>query len=437
MTRRMPAGRRRRPPVAPPLAPPGTTGSGRRRAAARLPAVDGLRAIAVCAVMCFHFGLGMSGGFLGVDLFFVISGYVITRLLLIEWHRTGTISWGRFWVRRARRLLPAVLVVLVAVQLWLRAGAPPELRTTTNAQTLAALGYVSNWYAIVANVGYWGAPIDATPLTHLWSLAVEEQFYLGWPLLLIAVLAVSGSRRALGAVAGLGAVASYVMVTAFFHAGGPDRAYMGTDTRAGALLLGALCALGLTRRAPGQDGSWDRGLPPRLRTAAGVGLVLAATSLAVLWTTVGVHAPAVYEGGLAVAGVSGALVVAHVVAAPRSMAARLVGARPVVAIGRISYSLYLWHWPVHIYAIHRWPGLGDGRSHPPASLVAAEFAITFALAAVSFFLVEGPGRSARRAGAVAAPLIAGAVLVFGSALWFQPAPPVEEQNGVLIHGPAR
>jgi peptidoglycan/LPS O-acetylase OafA/YrhL len=126
-SRRVSASVRRRPPAV----PPGAT--------ARIRAVDGLRAFAVFGVIAFHIGLGLPGGFLGVDFFFVISGYVITRLLLIEWRQAWTIAWTRFWARRAKRLLPAVVVVLIAVQLWLRLGAPPELRSTTNAQTVAAL----------------------------------------------------------------------------------------------------------------------------------------------------------------------------------------------------------------------------------------------------------------------------------------------------------
>jgi peptidoglycan/LPS O-acetylase OafA/YrhL len=397
----------------------------------RIRAVDGLRALAVSGVIAFHFGLGVPGGFLGVDLFFVISGYVITRLLLIEWQRTGTIGWARFWAGRARRLLPAVLVVLVAVQMWLRLGAPSGLRTTTNAQTLAALTYVSNWYAIVADVGYWGAQIDATPLTHLWSLAVEEQFYLAWPLLLIAVLALTRSRTVVATAAGAGAVASYLTGFALFHTAGADRAYLGTDTRAGALLLGVLCALVLTRSAPGPDGSWDRLLPPHRFAAARAVFVLAVAALVLLWATAGIHTPWLYAGGFAVAGGSAAVVIAHLVAAPTSAAARLLGSRPMVGIGRLSYSLYLWHWPVHIYAIHRWSWLGR------PVLVAAEVAATLALAALSFTLVEQRARRVLRPVKLAPPLLACALVILGSALWFQPTPPSEEQNGIIVHGPVR
>ncbi|HZE30754.1 MAG TPA: acyltransferase, partial [Actinoallomurus sp.] len=307
----------------------------------RIGAVDGLRAVAVAGVIAYHFGLGVPGGFLGVDLFFVISGYVITRLLLTEWHRTGSIACARFWGRRARRLLPAVLALLVVVQVWLHLGGLPELRSTTDAQTVMALAYVSNWYAIFAGVSYWGALTSSTPLTHLWSLAVEEQFYLVWPLVLIVVLTTVRSRRALAAVAGAGAVASYGLSALLFRDAGADRAYLGTDTRSGALLLGILCALALTRTAPGPDGSWDRRLPARRRAVARVALAVALAALAVLWATARIQAPWLYEGGLATAGVAAAVVIGSLVAVPGCLPARLLRMRPVVWIGRLSYSLYL------------------------------------------------------------------------------------------------
>jgi peptidoglycan/LPS O-acetylase OafA/YrhL len=398
-----------------------------RRTAAdgRIGAVDGLRAIAVAGVIAFHFGIGVPGGFLGVDLFFVISGYVITRLLLIEWQRTGSIGWTRFWGRRARRLLPAVMVVLVAVQVWLWLGAVPDLRATTDAQTVAALTYVSNWYAIFAGVSYWGALTDSTPLTHLWSLAVEEQFYLVWPLLLITVLTLTRSRRVLAAVAGVGAVASYAMAAVLFQTGGVNRAYLGTDARSGALLMGVLCALLLTRSAPGPDGSWDRFVArtPAVRSA----LVVAVLALAVLWSVAGIEAPWLYEGGLAVAGAAAATLIAGIVTMPGSRAARFLTAWPVLWTGRLSYSLYLWHWPVHVYATHRW-------THVDRPLrVSAELAATLVLSILSFTLVERPTRRIRRPAVLAPALLACGLLVFAGAATGRSAPPVEQQDGVTVH----
>jgi peptidoglycan/LPS O-acetylase OafA/YrhL len=418
------------------LTEPGTAGgaaratgdappSGARTVDGRIAPVDGLRAIAVAGVIAFHFGLGVPGGFLGVDLFFVISGYVITRLLLGEWHRTGTIGRARFWGRRARRLLPAVMAVLVVVQVWTRLGGVPELRTMTDTQTVMALAYVSNWYAIFAGTGYWGALTSGAPLTHLWSLAVEEQFYLVWPLVLIAVLVTTRSRRLLAVVAGVGAVASYLGCGTLYALEGPDRAYLGTDARSGPLLLGALCALALTRPAPDTYGSWDRRL--RRLPVARAGFVLAVAALAVLWATAAVGSAWLYEGGLAVAGVSAAAVIAFLVGAPGSVPARLLGSRPVVWLGRLSYSLYLWHWPVHVYAAHAWTRLG----HP--LLVTAELAVTLMLSVASFALVEQPARRLRPV-ALAAPLLACGLLVLTSAAATRPAPPAEQRTGVVVHG---
>jgi peptidoglycan/LPS O-acetylase OafA/YrhL len=408
--------------VAEPVRTRGPEGSG------RIGAVDGLRAVAVAGVIAFHFGLGVPGGFLGVDLFFVISGYVITRLLLMEWHRTGSIDWARFWGRRARRLLPAVMVVLVAVQVWLRLGALPDLRSTTDAQTVMALIYVSNWYAIFADLGYWGALVNGTPLIHLWSLAVEEQFYLVWPLVFIAVLVTTRSRRVLAAVAGVGAAASYATGMLLFRSEGSDRAYLGTDTRCGALLLGVLCALALTRSAPGPDGTWDRWLPARRRGMAWPVLALAAIALVGLWATAGIQTGWLYEGGLLVAGVSAAIVIAHLVAVPGSVPARVLGARPVVWIGRLSYSLYLWHWPVHVYATHRWSRLDR------PLLQATEIAVTLALGFASFHWVETPARRIRRPFVLATPLLACGLVVLASTMFARPGAPAEQETGVVVHG---
>ena len=394
----------------------------------RIGAVDGLRAFAVGGVIAYHFGLGVPGGFLGVDLFFVISGYVITRLLLTEWHRTGTIAWARFWGRRARRLLPAVLALLVVVQVWFHLGAPPELRPTTDAQTVAALAYVSNWYAIVAGVSYWGALTTAAPLTHLWSLAVEEQFYLVWPLVLMAVLLTLRSRRALAVVAGLGAAGSYVTGALLFRGEGADRAYLGTDARSGALLLGVLCALALTRTAAGPGGAWDRRLPRELRRPVLVLTFAALSALAVLWSTAAIEAPWLYAGGLAVAGVAAAIVIASLVAVPDGPVARVLRARPVVYLGRLSYSLYLWHWPVHVFAVHRHTHLAR------PLVVAGELAATLLLSALSFHFVETPTRRVRRPLVLVPPLLACGTLVLAGATYAHPKPPAEQRTGVTVHG---
>ena len=403
------------------------TPGGPRGASGRINAVDGLRAVALGGVIAFHYGLGLPGGFLSVDLFFVISGYVITRLLMIEWQKTGSIDWLRFWARRARRLMPAVAVLLVAVQVVLRTGALPELRSTTDAQTVAALGYVSNWYAIVADVGYWGAAVDDTPLTHLWTLAVEEQFYLVWPLVLILVLALTRSRRALAAVAGVGAALSYAESAVMFGLRGSDRAYLGTDTRIGALLLGALCALLLTRRTRGADG-WDRRLPAAWAPVARPAALFAVASLTLLWATARVHSGWTYRGGLLAAALADAVLVALVVAAPGRASARVFGSRVLVWAGLRSYSLYLWHWPVHVYVIHRLAGAAR------PVVVAVELAATLVLGTLSYTLVERTTRHIRRPLVLAPPLLACGLLALGSAVLAHPKPPAERQGDVIVHG---
>ncbi len=398
------------------------------KASGRIRAVDGLRAVGLAGVIAFHYGFGPSGGFLGLDLFFVVSGYVITRLLLIEWQRTGSIGRLRFWAQRARRLLPAVVVVLAGVQVAMRLGALPALRSTTDAQTVAALGYVSNWYAIVADVGYWGASADSTPLTHLWSLAVEEQFYLVWPLVLIVVLSLTRSRRVLAIVAGVGTVVSYAAGSVLCGLQGPERAYLGTDARCGALLLGVLLALLLTRHAPDADGSWNRRLPAPWAPVARPAYALALSVLALLWATSAIHGAWTYDGGMLLADLCGVVIVAHAVVVPGCRSTRLLASRPVVTVGRLSYSIYLWHWPVHIYALHRWAHLDK------PVLIAVQLAATAVLGTASWALVERTTQRVGRPLVLAPPLLACGLLVLCSALFAHPAPPAERQDDVLVHG---
>ncbi|MDX6666010.1 MAG: hypothetical protein QOG68_2216, partial [Solirubrobacteraceae bacterium] len=182
------------------------------------------------------------------------------------------------------------------------------------------------------------------------------------------------------------------------------------------------------RRTPGPDGSWNRRLPLAWVAVARPVYALALTALALLWATAGIRSTWLYEGGLVVAGMSAAAVIAYVVAAPGGPSARLLASPPVATTGRLSYSLYLWHWPVHVYAIHRW-----ARLERPV-LVAGELAATAALGVLSYALVERTTRRIRRPLVLAPPLLACGLLVLGSALLAHPAPPAERQSGVLVHG---
>ncbi|RQX06450.1 acyltransferase family protein, partial [Micromonospora globispora] len=220
------------------------------------PALDGVRALAVAAVLAFHGGVAaLPGGFLGVDAFFVLSGFLITSLLLAEHRDAGRIDLVAFWGRRVRRLLPALLLVLVVVLLVSRQLMPGTELGALRWDALAALGYVANWRMANRGGDYFAATGSPSPLQHTWSLGIEEQFYLVWPLLLIVLLAWAARRRRLGVallVILVGAVGSALAAALLFAPDAVDRVYYGTDTRAVALLVGAALAVLLARRVPAQ-----------------------------------------------------------------------------------------------------------------------------------------------------------------------------------------
>ncbi|GAA4388551.1 acyltransferase family protein [Ornithinibacter aureus] len=372
-------------------APPLTRGpAGRGAHLGYRPALDGLRAVAVIVVMLYHGGVSCAaGGFLGVDVFFVLSGFLITSLLVKEWRRTGRIDVIAFWVRRARRLLPAVLVVVFAVAVYGFVAPQPQSRLLGDA--LSTLGYVSNWWFMISGQSYFAQFVEPSALRHTWSLAIEEQFYILFPLLLVAML--GRLRLRAGAVRTVllaGAIGSAALM-AFLHdpLADPSRAYYGTDTRAQALLLGAALALSPSLLAPARP-LYSRigGRLVRLPTRSMVG-VLALGGVLVLVATARELAPWMYRGGFFLAAVLSAVVIASVTAAPRSALARGLSWAPMVAVGVLSYGLYLWHWPVFVVLNHERTGL-DG-----AALLAVRFAVTGLLAYLSFVFVEEPIRTQR------------------------------------------
>ncbi|HEY0485900.1 MAG TPA: acyltransferase, partial [Mycobacteriales bacterium] len=254
-----------------------------------VPALDGVRALAVVAVLLFHGGVAAArGGFLGVDAFFVLSGYLITSLLLAEHARTGTIALTAFWGRRARRLLPALLVLVAFTAVAGHATLAPDELARLRGDALAALLYVANWRMIAHGTGYFDTTAAPSLLQHTWSLAIEEQFYLLWPLVLLLVL--GGRRRPLPALClagiGLSAVAAAVLGAPGHDVG---RAYYGTDTRAASLLIGALLAAALARRPSHARPS---------RALVGGLAVLGAAYTAWAWTHLTGASPWLYRGGL-------------------------------------------------------------------------------------------------------------------------------------------
>ncbi len=349
------------------------------RTAARLPGLDGLRAVAVLAVIAFHEQLtALPGGFLGVDVFFVLSGYLITDLLLAQWNRYGRLRLGGFWARRARRLLPALATMLVVVTAATAVIEPGQLAALRPA-LLAAVSYSSNWWQALQHQSYFAQFGPPPPLQHLWSLAIEEQFYLVWPLLLIVALSCCQSSRLRAGLGWLCAALSAVATALIYLPGAdPSRVYYGTDTHSSALLIG--CALAL---------SWPlrrmRTLTTdQTRIADGLGLA----GLALLGWAMGHYRGgdrALYPAGLLVAALAaGAVVLA---AASPGLVAWTLSLPPLRWIGVRSYGIYLWHWPV-IALTTGW--LARSQARPGPLIWLAEAAAAVGLAAASWRWIEEP-----------------------------------------------
>ncbi|MGH9018698.1 MAG: acyltransferase family protein, partial [Acidimicrobiales bacterium] len=348
----------------------------------RLPAIDGLRALAVTAVLLYHLPVAwLPGGFLGVDVFFVISGFLITSLLTAEVHRSGGIELRHFWLRRARRLLPALLFMLVVV---VAAGAvfARDALSLLASDVPAVLGYFTNWWLIFHHVSYFQS-VGRPPLVlHLWSLAVEEQFYLLWPLIILLVLGRRGRAGRIGWVALAGAVASSAWMAVLLPASGdPSRVYFGTDTHAGGLLLGAAVAIAFPPwlRRPSVPES-----ARRLMTAVGVG---AAAGLGLLMATLDQYGSFTYRGGIQIATVLTALLIL-VVSHPAVRAARLLHTAVFQWVGKRSYAIYLWHWP--IFELTR-PGIDVALSGWPLTIV--RLTVVAVASDLSYRLVEQPFRT--------------------------------------------
>ncbi len=345
----------------------------------------------------------MNGGLLGVDIFFVLSGFLVTSLLLAEHARTGTIKLIKFWGRRARRLLPALLVLLIGIGAyarWVGGGVPPaQLR----GDALFTLVYSANWHFIASGQNYFVRFGALSPLLHTWSLAVEEQFYLVWPLIVLVVLRRFG-RRGVGWAAGVIGAASAALCAGLYLAGASiDRLYYGTDTRAQSIMVGAVLAVLVpltaqaTRRGLEDPAAWPEPsrpawwYPTRERSIAVLGLIGAFTLLWALHAVRGDGA-LLYEGGFLVVALGTAAVIASTVELPRAALTRTLCFRPLRYTGRISYGLYLYHWPLFLVLDGARTGLTG------AALLGVRVGATFGVAALSYRFVEMPVRSWGRSG---------------------------------------
>jgi peptidoglycan/LPS O-acetylase OafA/YrhL len=390
------------------LAPGRETGGLRR-----FSALDGLRALAVMAVLCYHGGISWTGGgLLGVDVFFVLSGFLITSLLCRELERSGTIRLGRFWAQRARRLLPALVILILGVAVYAWAFRTSIDVGAVRGDALSTLLYVANWHFIISDQGYFVQAAAPSPLLHTWSLAVEEQYYLIWPLVALVVVRRWGIR-ALTVTAGVGAVASAALMVSMYQAGfSIDRLYYGTDTRAQALLVGSF--LGAVGAHAGDTFSivpadWSS-TPRRRRVWVSVGVV-GLVFLGWAWHTLAGTNPFLYRGGFLAVAVAAGAVIVGCVTAPGAVLARLLSLRALVFVGRISYGLYLYHWPLFLAIDHAHTGLSG------AQLLATRLVVTLAAATMSFYFIEEPIRTRRvfrgwtGLGVAGAAAIAAAVVV--------------------------
>ncbi|MGN6558069.1 MAG: acyltransferase family protein [Solirubrobacterales bacterium] len=352
-----------------------------------MPGLDGLRAIAVLAVIVFHLGFNWApGGLLGVGIFFTLSGYLITDILLSQLSQRGKIDLLRFWGARARRLLPALFLMLAIVTAWVTVFGPAQPDQFRKA-VVSSVFYVNNWEQIFANVSYFARFAPEGPLNHLWSLSVEEQFYIFWPFLLsLGVKLVherplpSGVRPRLAVLAvAIAVVASIEMAILYHPSLDPSRIYYGTDTRAGGLLFG--CALAMvwpSRRL-------NRRITPQARnTLDGMGVAGLLIIALMIWQ-VGEFSRFLYQGGFVVLSLATVMVLMPLTH-PACRLGKVVGAAPLRWVGVRSYGIYLWQTPIIVLT-------GPG-SRPPESLLgkALQVAAIFAIAGLSWHFVEEPIR---------------------------------------------
>ncbi len=346
-----------------------------------LPALDGLRALAVLAVLLYHADVvWLPGGFFGVEIFFVVSGYLITSLLLAEYRTRNSIQLKNFWRRRARRLLPGLFATIFAVLIYSVIFLPDEV-ASLRGDAGAAFLYITNWYLIFAQQSYFETMGRPSLLLHLWSLAVEEQFYLVWPLVFAFVLTRLKTRGALWLLMFCATLSAVWMGLLYQPDADPSRIYYGTDTRAAGLLIGAALAFVWSRANIVQTSRMSRWALDMVGVAALGGLLAACLFLSEFDAFL-------YQGGMLLVAAATAFVIAAVVSPYSPIFSAILGNPVLRWIGLRSYSLYLWHWP--IFMVTR-PQLDTTLEGTP--LLVLRLAVTFAAAELSYRVIESPIRN--------------------------------------------
>ena len=341
-----------------------------------LPALDGIRGMAVIGVLLFHGGFTWAkGGFLGVSTFFTLSGFLITNILVREFEGSRAIDLLRFWGRRLRRLMPAALAAIALIGLvWWRIGSPAQL-SSLRGDMLSSVGYVANWRLWTSGVSYGSLFSQPTPFQHFWSLAIEEQFYLVFPIVAL-VLMRFGGRRLLATACGAVAITSIVLM--WLQRSDFDRIYYGTDTRVAELLFGVLLALWWSgRKRNTTTATSNEALFDVMGFAAVVAVLIA-------WFTVGEASPGLAKGGLPLYAALSTIVI--YVGTRAGIFSKIFATSGMSWAGLLSYGLYLYHWPIFLLLSPDRTGLSL------AQLFVVRMAVTITVALVSYFLLEMPVR---------------------------------------------
>ncbi len=351
-------------------------------------AIDGLRTFAVLSVMIFHFGLPLYGGFIGVDAFFVLSGFLITLLLLRAGSTQQGISLAVFWVRRIKRLIPAMLLMVIAVVVYVSVEGSLSGKVSLISDVTATLSYVANWH-FISNSSYFANDDSVSPLLHMWSLAVEEQFYIFWPICVYLVARFFHKRMSVivFVLSTVIAVSSSTWMAFLWQPASPERAYMGTDSRAFQLAIGSGLAALITLK-PHLIGS------NKSRALIGAsGLAVLGLFTFVLGTKAG-PTNLYVNGGAVLVGIVSAFVIWSLWSG-QSFICSIMELNPLVYLGKLSYSMYLWHWPIEIY-LH--PKLPIFNTHNLLKHSLILSLITIAFAAISYHLLEMPIRTRKPSG---------------------------------------